>query len=138
MDFPIGTMAAVYPPERWRDAYLWRTLAEAGAQVAYASDWPVTDVSVMRGLQAALTRVPYDVAGDERLGRLESLAAYTCGGAWAAHLDGLTGRLAAGLAADAVVIDGDIEAIPGGALGGTGISLTLSGGRITHRGAGFA
>ncbi len=138
MDFPMGTMAAVYPRDRWRDAYLWRTLAEAGAQVAYASDWPVSDVSVMRGLQAALTRVPYDGADDERLGRMETLAAYTSGGAWAAHREGVTGRLIPGLAADAVVIDGDIEAVPADSLGATGISLTVAGGRITHRGAGFA
>jgi predicted amidohydrolase YtcJ len=137
MDFPMGTMDAVYPRGRWRDAYLWRTLAEAGAQVAYASDWPVTDVSVMRGLQAALTRVPYDGAGDERLGRIESLAAYTSGGAWAAHREAVAGRLVPGLAADAVVIDGDIEQRPADSLGATGISLTVAGGRITHRGAGF-
>lgn len=138
MDFPIGTMEAVYPRERWRDAYLWRTLAEAGAQVAYASDWPVTDVSVMRGLQASQTRVPYAGAEDERLTRMESLAAYTCGGAWAAHREGVAGRLVPGLVADAVVIDGDIEQIPAESLGITRISLTVSGGRITHRGAGFA
>jgi predicted amidohydrolase YtcJ len=137
MDFPVGTMEVVYPRDRWRDAYLWRTLAEAGAQVAYASDWPVTDVSVMRGLQAALTRVPFAGAGDERLGRIESLAAYTCGGAWAAHRDGVTGRLVPGLAADAVVIDGDVEHGPADSLGVTGISLTVAGGRITHRSAGF-
>lgn len=137
MDFPLGTMEAVYHRDRWRDAYLWRTLAEAGAQVAFASDWPVTDVSVMRGLQAALTRVPYDGAGDERLERAESLAAYTCGGAWAAHREGLVGRLAAGMAADAVVIDGDVTQVPAASLGETGISLTVSGGRVTHRGAGF-
>lgn len=138
MDFPMGTMDAVYPRDRWRDAYLWRTLADAGARVAYASDWPVTDVSVMRGIQAALTRVPYAGAEDERLGLTETLAAYTSGGAWAAHRDGLTGRLQAGMAADAVVIDGDIESLPAGQIGGTGISLTIAGGRITHRGAGFA
>lgn len=138
MDFPMSTMDAVFPRDRWRDAYLWRTLADAGARIAYASDWPVTDVSVMRGIQAALTRVRYAGAEDERLGRIETLAAYTSGGAWAAHRDGLTGRLQAGMAADAVVIDGDIESLAPEEIGTTGISLTIAGGRITHRGAGFA
>jgi hypothetical protein len=133
MDFPAGAMETVIPRDRWRDAYLWRTLAEAGAQVAYASDWPVTDVSVMRGLQAALTRVPYAGAADERLGRIETLAAYTAGGAWAAHRETVTGRLAPGLAADAVVIDGDVESLAPESLGATGIALTVAGGRITHR-----
>jgi predicted amidohydrolase YtcJ len=137
MDFPMSTMDTVFRPERYRDAYLWKTLAEHGARIAYASDWPVTDVSVMRGLQAALTRVPYAGAADERLGLMETLHAYTAGGAWAAHRDGLVGRLVAGLAGDVVVIDGDIEAIPAADLGQTGIALTVAGGRITYQGADF-
>ena len=139
MDFPLGTMETIFPVERWRDAYLWKTLADKGAPVAYASDWPVTDVSVMRGLQAALTRKPFsDDCTDERLGLMESLYAYTAGGAWAAGMDHITGRLVPGLAADLVLIEGDIEAIPVDQIGDTGIALTISGGRVTHRGARFA
>jgi predicted amidohydrolase YtcJ len=48
----------------------------------------VTDVSVMRGIQAALTRVPYPGCQDERVGLMEVLRAYTAGGAWAAHWRG--------------------------------------------------
>ena len=138
MDFPISTMETVYHRDRWRDAYLWKTLKDHGAPVAYASDWPVTDVSVMRGIQAALTRVPYDGATDERLSLLETLHAYTAGGAWAARLEDLTGTLRAGLAADLVLIDGDIESLPADKIGATDIALTVAGGRITHQGAGFA
>lgn len=138
MDFPISTMDSVFSKDRWRDAYLWKSLADRGAKIAYASDWPVTDVSIMRGLQAALTRVPYDGARDERLDLMTSLYAYTAGGAWAAHMEGLTGQIKPGLAADLVLIDGDIEAIPPGNLGRTGIALTVAGGQITHRGRGFA
>lgn len=139
MDFPLEpTMSVGFPPERRRDAYLWKTLKDHGAPVAYASDWPVTDVSVMRGLQAALTRRAYDGAGDERLDLMESLHAYTAGGAWAAHREGVTGCLRPGLAADLVLIDGDVEAIAVGDLGRTGIALTICGGRITHSGPGFA
>ena len=137
MDFPLGAMEVVIHPHRFRDAYLWKTLADHGAPLAYASDWPVTDVSVMRGIQAALTRVPFAGAGDERVGLMETLHAYTAGGAWAAHLEGLTGRLVPGLAADVVVIDGDIQAIAPADLGQTGIALTVAGGRITHQAQGF-
>lgn len=138
MDFPISTMETVYHRDRWRDAYLWKTLKDHGAPVAYASDWPVTDVSVMRGIQAALTRVPYDGAGDERLSLMETLHAYTAGGAWAGHLDDLTGMLRVGMAADLVLIDGDIESLAADQIGTTDIALTVAGGRITHQGAGFA
>ena len=138
MDFPMSTMETVILRHRWRDAYLWKTLADHGAPLAFASDWPVTDVNVMRGIQAALTRVPFAGCADERLGLMETLYAYTAGGAWAAHMDGLTGALRPGLAADLVMIDGDIEAIPPADIGGTGIALTVAGGRITHQMPGFA
>ncbi len=138
MDFPMSTMATVFAPERWQDAYLWKTLRDAGAPMAYASDWPISDISVMRGLQSALTRVPFKGAGDERLSLMDSLFAYTAGGARAAHLDRLTGKLQTGLAADLVLIDGDIEAIAAPDLGTTAIALTVAGGRITHRAPGFA
>jgi predicted amidohydrolase YtcJ len=138
MDFPMSTMDTVFHRDRWRDAYLWKTLADHGAPVAYASDWPVTDVSVMRGLQAALTRAPFAGCQDERLGLMATLHAYTAGGAWAAHLDGLTGTLRPGMAADLVLIDADIEARSPDTLGQTGIALTICGGRITHAGPGFA
>lgn len=137
MDFPMSTMETVFHHHRWPDAYLWKSLADKGAKVAYASDWPVADVSVMRGLQAALTRVPYAGCSDERLDLMASLCAYTAGGAWAAHMEGLTGKLRPGLAADLVLIDGDIEAVPAAQLGQTAIALTIAGGKVTHQGAGF-
>ena len=137
MDFPMTAMETVFARDRWQDAYLWKTLRDHGAPIAYASDWPVTDVSVMRGLQAAVTRVPYDGAGDERLELMDSLHAYTAGGAWAAHLEGLTGVLKVGMAADLVLIDGDIETLAPGRLGTTGIALTVCGGRVTYQMAGL-
>lgn len=138
MDFPMSTMEHVFHRGRWPDAYLWKTLVDHGAPLAFASDWPVTDVSVMRGIQAALTRVPYEDCQDERVSLMDTLYAYTAGGAWAGHLEDVTGTLRPGMAADLVMIDGDIETIPAEKIGQTGIALTVSGGRITHQGAGFA
>ena len=139
MDFPLEpTMTEVIGPDRWNDAYLCRSLADHGAPVAFASDWPVTDVSVLRGIQAALTRAAYAGGRDERLTRMQTLHAYTAGGAWAAHMEGLTGMLRVGMAADLVVIDGDIETVAADQIGSMGIALTIAGGRITHHGQGFA
>lgn len=133
MDFPLMPTLDRLGKARWQDAYLWKTLADHGAGLAFASDWPVTDVSVLRGLQAALTRTPYDGCADERLGLMDSLYAYTAGGAWAAHREGLVGRLRVGMAADLVMIAADIEATAPEALGTCGIALTVCGGRITHQ-----
>ena len=138
MDFPMSTMDHVFHKARWRDAYLWKTLADHGAPLAFASDWPVTDVSVMRGIQAAMTRVPYADCQDERVSLMETLYAYTAGGAWAGHLEDVTGTLRPGLAADLVMIDGDIEAIAPEKIGQTGIALTVSGGQITYQGGDLA
>lgn len=138
MDFPFSTMETVIPRDRWRDAYLWRSLRDHGAALAFGSDWPVTDVSVLRGLQAQMTRVAYDGAADERVSLADALHAYTAGGAWAAHLDGLTGRLVSGLAADLVLIDADLEALAPERIGAAGIALTVAGGRITHEAPGLA
>ena len=132
MDFALHPALEKIGRNRWPDSFLVRTLVEAGAPVAYASDWPVTDVSVLRNIQAALTRVPYEGAADERLGLMAVLEAYTAGGAWAAHREHVTGRLLPGLAGDLVLLDGDIETTAPDAVGRMGIALTVCGGRVTH------
>ena len=102
--------------------------------MCFASDWPVADVSVLRGLQASQTRQPYGPdCADERLALMDSLRAYTAGGAWAAHLEGVTGCLRVGLAADLVLLGGDIESVEAGGISGLGITLTVCGGQITHQ-----
>ncbi|WP_028914245.1 amidohydrolase [Pseudorhodobacter ferrugineus] len=132
MDFAMQPTLDVIGASRWGDAYLCKTLVGQGARVAFASDWPVTDVSVLRGLSAALTRPTYAGGVDERLDLMDSLHAYTAGGAWAAHRDGVTGCLRAGLAADVVMLNGDIEAVAPKAIADMGITLTLCGGQITY------
>lgn len=138
MDFPLLPAIDTIGRGRLADSFLTRTLLEAGAKVAFASDWPVTDVAVLRNIQSALTRQPYPGAGDERPGLMAVLHAYTSGGAWAAHRDHVTGRLVPGLAGDLVLLGGDIEATAPEGVGAMGIALTVCGGRITHQSPGFA
>ena len=132
MDFPLQPTLSRIGAARWADAYQWRSLAKAGAAICFSSDWPVTDVSVLRGITAALTRAPYDGARDERLPLTEVLHAYTAGGAWAAHRDHVTGTLRPGLAADLVLLGGDIEATDPAAIPELGVSMTICGGQIIH------
>lgn len=133
MDFALFPTLDVIGRDRWGDAYLCRDLAEAGAHIAFASDWPVTDVSILRGIHAALTRPTYEGAADQRVPLMDVLRAYTAGGAWAAHMDHVTGTLRPGMAADIVVLDGDIEATPAQDVAGMGVTLTIAGGRVTFR-----
>lgn len=133
MDFPTSTMSQVFHRDRWQDAYLCASLVQTGARVAFASDWPVADISVLRGIQAAVTRQPFDGAQDQRLPLLDVLAAFTSGGAWAAHLDHLTGKITPGLAADLVLLGADIEAVPADRIGQIPVVMTIAGGRIVHQ-----
>ncbi|MFD2174007.1 amidohydrolase [Rhodobacter lacus] len=131
MEFPLEPTLSRIGRARWPDAYLWKTLkAEGGAKIAYSSDWPVTDVSVLRGIHAGVTRAPFEGCTDERLNLMETLYAYTAGGAWAAHRDHVTGTLRAGMAADLVMLGGNIETCAPEAIPDLGIALTVCGGRI--------
>ena len=132
MDFALQPTLDILGADRWNDAYLCRTLADNGAKIAFASDWPVTDVNVLRGIKAALTRPRYPGGSNQSLNLHETLQAYTAGGAWAAHLDHLTGTLRPGLAADIVVLSGDIEATDPAQIDQMHIARTICGGQTTY------
>ena len=132
MDFALQPTLDILGADRWGDAYLCATLARQGARIVFASDWPVTDISVLRGIGAARTRAPYAGGGDERLGLMATLRAYTAEGAWAARLDGLTGRIEPGLAADLVLLDADLEATPETEIAGIAVAMTICGGHVTY------
>ncbi len=122
----IGAKRAPY-------AYAWRMLADAGAIVAFSSDWPIVPIDPLLGIQTALTREPH-LPGlpDQRLSLHEVLAAFTRNGAYVGHMEDKTGRLMPGLLADLVLLDGDIEATRPEAIADMGIKMTVCDGRITH------
>jgi len=120
-------------PDRARQAYPWRDLHQAGAVVAFSSDWPIVPVDPLLGIQTALTRQPHlPSLPDQRLSLMEVLKAFTCNGAYAGFMEGHTGKIRAGMLADLVLLDGDIEATPPDKIAEMGITLTLCDGRITH------
>ena len=130
MDFTLQPTLDKIGRHRWNDAFLCRSLAEAGVRLAFASDWPVADVNPLRGIQAALERPVFEGAGDERLDLHAVLAAYTTGGAYAEHTEDRKGMLTPGYLADIVVLDGDIEATEVGRIGAMQVAQTVCGGRI--------
>jgi hypothetical protein len=114
-------------------AYAWRRLSDAGATVAFSSDWPIVPIDPLLGIQTALTRKPH-LSGlpDQRLPLQEVLAAFTCNGAFAGHMENSTGRLRPQMLADLVLLSGDIEATPPEEIAAIGIRMTVCDGRITH------
>jgi predicted amidohydrolase YtcJ len=136
MDFPIEPTMTKIGWDRARDAYPYARLRDAGAALAFASDWPVADISPLRGIQAVMTRQPFDATcADERVSLREALAAYTIGGAWAEHTDDRKGMLRPGYLADLVILSGDIEAVPADRIETLQVLYTLCNGEAVYRAA---
>ncbi len=130
MGFPLQPTLGRIGRARWDRAYAWRRIAAAGTAMAFASDWPVSDISVLRGTQAATTRKTWaDDLPDQSLTLPEALAGYTIGGAYAEHSEGRKGSLVPGKLADLVILDGDIEAVPAEEIGRLNVIRTIVGGR---------
>ena len=130
LDFPLFPTLDKIGRDRWPDAYLTRTLRDAGARIVFASDWPVADVNPLRSIQAAVTRQPYEGAQDESLPLRDVLAAYTIGGAYAEHTEDRKGMLRPGYLADVVILSGDIEAVPQDQIASLSVQKTICGGKI--------
>lgn len=132
MDFPLQPWVARVGEARWPWAFPVGYLRATGVPIAFASDWPVSDLDPMRGVKAAVLRQPWkdgDPAHASTL--LEALHGYTAGGAYAGHDDHRLGRLRAGLLADIVIMDRDLEATPPEDLDQARAALTFCGGALT-------
>ncbi|MGJ3188636.1 amidohydrolase [Paenarthrobacter sp. FR1] len=111
---------------------------EAGVRFNLASDAPVTSADWRRTVVAAVRRATRSVPGrhhdPERITGLQALAAMTVDAAWQDHAEHFKGALIPGRAADLCLLnnpwpaDDEIEKLLD-----TGVSLTLSGGRVVHQ-----
>jgi predicted amidohydrolase YtcJ len=125
-------------PERVRDSYVLRSLLDAGATLAFGTDWPVAPLDPMLGLAAAVTRRTDDGAHpggwlpDQRITVREALAAYTTGAARAAFAERDKGSLAAGRLADFVLLSADPLSIDPALLPTVRVVWTVVGGRLVY------
>ena len=132
MDFPLEPWMSRVGEARWPYAFPVADLRARGVHLAFASDWPVSDLNPMRGIKAAVGRQPWRPGLPAQASSLiEALHGYTAGGAYAGHAENRLGRLVAGHLADIVILDGDIEATPHDQLDSVRAAVTLCGGRIT-------
>jgi hypothetical protein len=131
------------PRARW--AYAFRTLRDAGVRLSFGSDWPGTNASwypanPVLGIYAAVTRQTLEGAPangwfpEERVDVETALRAYTVNTAWAAGEEDRKGRLAPGLLADLVVLDGDPLQVAPTRLKDLRAVLTVLDGRVVHDG----
>lgn len=123
--------------ERWHKAWPMRSLAEAGAVLAFSSDWNVAEMDPMIGIYTALTRRSLD--GGEPWQEQETVDAatavygYTMGSAYANFLEVDRGSLTVGKAADFVVLSRDILAVAPELIPGTVAETVVVAGEVVHR-----
>jgi predicted amidohydrolase YtcJ len=124
--------------ERAKGTYAFRSLLDAGAPMAFGSDWFVAPPTPIEGIYAAVTRRTLDDRNpdgwvpEQRITVEEALRAYTTGSAFAEYRDGRKGMLRRGMLADLVLIDRDLTAIPVETIRDAKVLLTLVGGRVAY------
>ncbi|WP_226626953.1 amidohydrolase [Alloyangia pacifica] len=112
---PLEPTVSIMGRARWKDTFPWKTLQDAGASLAFGTDWPTAPLSPFNAIHSALAREPWaaDVP-DQRIPFEAVIDAYTAGGAHALFAEGTRGRLAPGKAADVVLLQGDPRELLGG------------------------
>ena len=126
-------------PERSKYAYAWRTLLDAGARIAFGSDWPVEPLDPMRGLYSAVTRksIEFDVPEggwfpEQKLTMAEAVSLFTKGAAYASFEEDIKGSLEPGKLADLVVLSKDLFTIEPKEILTTEALATILGGRVVY------
>ncbi len=122
--------------ERAKGAYAWKSLADAGAKLAFGTDYQVEPLNPMEGLYAAVTRK--DRLGEEgegwhpeqKISMEDAIRFYTLGSAYAQFMDERKGMIKPGYLADIVITDKDLLTIPDIEIMKTKVDYTIVGGKI--------
>ncbi len=126
--------------ERSKNAYIWRSLLDAKARLAFGSDWDVEPLDPMRGLYSAVTRknIEFDTPEggwfpDQRLTMAEAVKLFTVGAAYASFDEKDKGQLRPGMFGDMVVLSKDLFAIPPKEILTTKAVWTILGGKVVYK-----
>ena len=153
----LGVIASIQPSHciddmRWAErrigkqrtpiSYNFRSFADAGAQIAFGTDWYVEPLNPMLGLYAAVTRQFEDGTPsggwfpEERISMADAIEYYTLGSAYAQFADTRQGTITEGKAADLVILSRDLFTIPPREVLGARPVLTMVGGRVVYEAQG--
>jgi len=125
-------------PERSKGTYAFRALLDAGARLAFGTDWTVAPLNPMETLKAAVTRQTLDGkhpdgwVPEQKITLEEALRAYTVGSAYAEFQEQVKGSLTPGKLADLVMLDRDLFAVPPGDLDKVRVTLTVVDGKVVY------
>jgi len=126
-------------PERIKTTYAFRSLLDAGAPLAFGSDWTVAPMDVLEGIYAALTRRTLDGANpdgwvpEEKVTLEEALTAYTWGAARSGFMEEKVSRLQPGKYADLVVLSRDLFQVDPVEIPSVQVDMTVVEGAIVYR-----
>ena len=126
-------------PDRWRYAWAFRSLQEAGARLAFSSDWNVAEMDPIVGIYSAITRATLNGGEtwvpEERVDLATAIGAYTMGGAYASFAEEDRGSITPGKYADLVMLSSDlfgsVKPDPRRLLE-TKVELTMVGGSVVY------
>jgi hypothetical protein len=125
-------------PGRAKGTYAFRSLLDAGATLAFGTDWNVAPLDPLAGIAAAVARRTLDGkhpdgwVPEEKITVQETVRAYTVGSAYAEFAEHVKGTLAPGRLADLVVLDKDIFRIPAARIETARVQLTVMDGRVVY------
>jgi predicted amidohydrolase YtcJ len=125
-------------PNRAKGTYAFRSLLDAGATLAFGSDWFVAPMEPLMGIFAAVTRRtldgkrPQGWVPEQKITVAEAVRAYTTGSAYASGDEKLKGSIEVGKLADLVVLSADIFKIDPVEIEKTKVVMTIFDGKVIY------
>ncbi|NGZ86910.1 amidohydrolase [Duganella sp. SAP-35] len=142
----VGALKDYMGPARYALVEPHVQLLDAGARIAYGSDWPVDPLDEWFALKVGVTRTAAPDAGKEYAGRLGSqpgmpraaaLRAITLNAAYTLRQEASTGSLEVGKLADMIVLDRNFFTIPDEDIANIKVLQTVVGGKIVYQAEGM-
>jgi len=124
--------------DRSKSAYAWKSLADAGAMLAFGTDYSVEPLNPMEGLYAAVSRkdrLGEDGEGwypEQKITMEEAIRYYTLGSSYAQFMEDRKGMIRPGYLADIVITDKDLLTIPENEIMKTKVDYTITGGKVVY------
>jgi len=124
--------------DRAKGAYAWKSLADAGAMLAFGTDYQVEPLNPMEGLYAAVTRKDrLGEKGDgwfpeQKVTMEEAIKYYTLGSSYAQFMENRKGIIKPGFLADIVITDKNLLKIPENEIMKTKVDYTITGGKVVY------
>jgi predicted amidohydrolase YtcJ len=124
--------------ERAKTTYAFRSLLDAGATLAFGTDWTVAPLNPILTIYAAVTRRTIDGKNskgwvpEQKISVEETVRAYTVGSAYAEFQENVKGSITAGKLADLVLLSRDIFKIDPKEIETVKVVLTMVDGRVVY------